>query len=140
MENREISRGEFLKNQLPKSMSEWWIPKDHCPTLDDWRELQGGKPELVPYIKDKSGKVLSYNMFHNYENVKDPSGTGVVVLTSLMVAEKWDKGNFYIQKGMHGRDVWFPVACVWSCHGKPCEEKSISMGGEPYPRIPVKAA
>jgi hypothetical protein len=132
----EVREGHFeksiVKSDLPKSLSVENIPRENRPILEDWREVQGGLPKLEPFIKDKFGNILSYNVVHNYENKRDKTGTGAVVLTPLFIAKKWDE-NPYIYRHINGREVWFPVALLWAYHGKPCETKS----GDRYPRIGV---
>ena len=133
MEFREGRIEKFTaRTDLPKSLSVEKIPRENRPTADDWKKLQGGMPDLEPFIKDKFGKTLSYNVVHNYENPKDTTGTGAVVITPLFTAQKWDE-NPYIYRQIGGREVAFPVALVWGYHGKPCETKS----GVKYPRRKV---
>ncbi|HNY04780.1 MAG TPA: hypothetical protein PKI92_03430 [Candidatus Woesebacteria bacterium] len=135
MELREQQGKEFvMKQDLPKSLSVEKIPMENRPNFDDWKELQGGIPDLEPFMKDRFGRILSYNVVHNYENLKDPSGTGAVVVTPLFTAEKWDE-NPYVYRKNGNREVAFPVALVWACHGKPCEIKS--GGRDKYPRRKV---
>lgn len=125
MEKGEIKSEKFNLISLPNSISGRDIPDENKPNKSDWVQLQGGEPILVPYIRDgKTGELLSYKIFHNYENKKDPSGTNAEVITSLYIARQWDKQNPYIGRRINNRVVYFPVAKVWRYHGKPCIEQS----------------
>lgn len=122
MENKE-GYDNFVS--LPAGLSIEAIPKNKRPTEDDWKKLQGGKPEIF-LINDKLCNVV-----HRYDNRKDPSGTGKVVPTSLAVVKNWERKT--IDATVEGRQIEFPVAMVWKYHGKPCE----GIGGTKYNTVQV---
>lgn len=124
MEKGGVNPEQFKTVSLPNCLSVKNIPEENRPNESDWIALQGGEPTLVPYLRNETGDLLSYKVFHNYENKKDPSGTGAEVITSLYIAKQWDKQNPYIGRKINNRIVYFPVAKVWSYHGKPCLEQS----------------
>lgn len=124
-----MERGESLNlPQLPEALSGKGIDKNHQPTVDDWKYIQGGKPEIVLKASGKACDVI-----HNYINSKDSSGTGVVVPTSIHIVNNWKIKT--MRYSVNNRDVDFPVALLWKFHGKPCESNG---GGERYKRISVK--
>ena len=122
MENKE---GYNNFAMLPAGLSVETIPENKRPTEDDWKKLQGGKPEIF-VINDRLCNVV-----HRYNNLRDSSGTGKIVPTPLAVVKNWERKT--IDATVDGRQVEFPVALVWKYHGKPCEGK----GGTEYNTVQV---
>ena len=128
MENRET----YINQPLPDVLSVEKIPELKRPQLEDWKYIQGGIPEIIPIIPG-----ISYTIIHRYQNLKDPSGTGVIVPTSISSVEKdWGKHTTVDKKGADGKIKTFPVALLWEYHGKPCE--SNNRTGSRYDRVMVK--
>lgn len=76
-----------------------------APKEEDWVQLQGGKPAVVHVC----GEL--FNIIHNYKD-----GGGPIVPTFR------PEGYGSVRMGMkNGRVCEFPVALVWSLHGRPCE-------------------
>lgn len=125
MEIREGIPIEKLES-LSEMLSLERIPEDKRPTQEDWREVQGGKPEIV-FKSDKLCYVI-----HRYENKRDPSGTGAVIPTSINEVRGWG-GKKTLTMDIKGRQVEFPIAMLWKFHGKPCENNSKSR----YDRVKI---
>jgi hypothetical protein len=121
----EDTGARLTPSPLPEALSVENIPEARRPLPEDWRTIQGGIPQVVPV-----GPGL-YNVIHNYINSEDPSGTGVVVPTSVSTLERWK--NKTISIIVNGRRISFPIALLWSYHGKPCEKRSKGN----YDRVPV---
>jgi hypothetical protein len=127
MENREAFKPAPV---LPRALSVERIPESERPNLEDWKIIQGGKPEIV---FREGGKVC--DVIHRYVNPKDPSGTGAVVPTALVLIENDWKDNPVRFYQINGRKIGFPVAMLWADHGKPCELRSGGRGR--YDRVKV---
>lgn len=110
---------------LPHGLSIEKIPEDRRPTSKDWEQVQGGKPTV------KRVGPRQYDVIHNYENPDDPSGTGVVVPTSLHTLENWS--TKIVTVIIDKKEVEFPVALLWKYHGRPCEGRSRGS----YERIQI---
>jgi len=130
MENREISCGYLKTRDI--LLTDSWIPEKNRPSLDDWEEIQGGRPE-VKFNED--GRT--FDIKHNYINKKDDSGTGVIVPASFGVLEGISENNL-VRLNIKGREIHFPSVLLWEKYGKPSETLSLSMGGERYKRKKVK--
>lgn len=127
MESRE-NIDKLMK--LPPGLSVESIPESRRPNIGDWKEIQGGMPEVSVLCPG-----YTFNVIHRYINTKDPSGTGAIVPTSRAVLEGWECKT--VTYKINDRYVDFPVAMLWSKHGKPCEQRSLSMGGDGYKRVKV---
>jgi len=114
-------------HQLPEGLSVGRVPKEKRPTQNDWVRIQGGMPE-IEWESDVLCKVI-----HRYENTRDPTGTGRVVVTSLLIVEKWKIKT--VTYNIDGKEKVFPIGLLWQFHGKP---NWISGGGRGGERVPIK--
>lgn len=99
-------------------------PED--PTDADWKRLQGGRPR-VETTKTRAGFTRKV-VIHDY-----PGGSRAIV----PIDQEKDYGKVRRQRP-DGSIVEYPAEEVWAAHGKPCEERSLKMGGQRYPRLGQK--
>jgi len=107
---------------LPGVLSVESIPEARRPLPEDWELVQGGMPEVV-FVRPNL-----FNVIHRYNNLRDPSGTGAIVPTSVPVIESWEHKTIALTLA-NGRTVEFPTALLWKYHGKGCEGRSRTRYG-----------
>ncbi len=123
-----MEKGENINQsyELPPSLDvKKILDEDKRPKSEDWKYIQGGEPRIEWINKD-----LCY-VIHDYENNRDPAGTGKKVPTPIPEVKNWGISEYSIGK----RTVAFPRALLWAKHGKPCEQRSHRE----YDRVEVKA-
>ena len=105
---------------------------EYYPNIEDWKEVQGGKPTFWLNEKGNNLKVV-----HAY-NSTNPDFSGVVINTPL--EQKGD--TFVIPAHMSRevsfvfddqREVRFPVFALSQYHGEPCEVRSSESHSQKGP-------
>jgi hypothetical protein len=123
----EDADAHFAPPQLPDALSVEKIPEAKRPLPEDWKLVQGGMPKVKPV------RPGLFNVIHDYHNLRNPEGTGVIVPTSVAVVENWSHKTITLMLS-NGRTVEFPTALLWKYHGKGCESRSRTR----YNRVAVK--
>lgn len=93
------------------------------PTQEQWRLLQGGAPELW-LSPDKTDLRVMY--FGNFPDAY--KGADVDTPTKIK------KYSELTELSIDGNVVRLPVFMYWEYHGKPCENRTIAVGGKGYDR------